>query len=183
MGQLINYSWRHRHWSQRIEPFFLQNTSCDVTWRQCVGFSKNIFGSIYVYDISILWIFQVNLIIFDQVLAACRFSLILHILAFSGTLMAVFSWKMFGLTQNFYRFKILVRGTCSDSFCENLSRWRHIRTPDVICHGEKSIWNKCWRQQKWVKVGNSFFDFQNLWSHTFLTNWYPGQINKPFKCY
>ena len=104
-------------------------------------------------------------------------------LAFSGILMAVFSWKMFGLTQIFYRFKILVRGTCSDSFCENLSRWRLIRTPDVISHGEKSIWNKCWRQQKWVKVGNFFFAFQNLWSHTFLTNWYPGQINKPFKCY
>ena len=119
------------------------------------------------------------MIIFDWALASCRFSLFFLILANSGTLLVVFSWKIFGLTPKFHRFKVLVRGTCFDIFCENIPRWRHSRRPDVICHGEKIIWNKCWRQQKWRKVGKYFFDFQNLWHHTFLTNWYLPQINKP----
>ena len=143
-----------------VLSIFSKNTSCDVTWRQCVRISKNISGSNYVYNISILSIFQVNVIIFDKVLATCWFSPISHIWAFSGTFMAVFSWKMPGLIQNFHRFKILVRGIRFAHFCENLSRWRHIRTPDVICHGEKIIWNKCWRQQKWVKVGKYFLIFK-----------------------
>ena len=149
---------------------FWQNTSCDVTWRHSVRFLKNISGSIYVYNIWILSIFQANLVIFDRILAAYRFSLILLILAFSGTLMAVFSWKMFRMTQKLHRFKTFVRWPYSDSFCENLSWWRHSRTLDVICHSQKIIWKKCWRQQKWLDVEKFFFDFQNLYCHTFLTN-------------
>ena len=47
-------------------------------------------------------------------------------------------------------------------FCENPSWWRHVRSPDVMCHHKKILWNKCWRQQKWAKIGKIIIDFQNL---------------------
>ncbi len=140
-----------------------------VMWRYVTSVTQifiRISESIDVNDISILSNFQVNVIIFDKVMVSRRFSHFSHILAYFGTLMAVFPEKdridlKFAQDQEYSKVNIFWW------FCENPPWWRHVRTPDVIWNDKKSVCNKCWRQQNWVKMAKMFFDFQNVYSHSF----------------